>query len=57
MSIAAETLSLERKVKMHEAREAIIDRLALELPASIDLDRFLRAVVKEIGRMMNADLA
>ena len=55
MSVTAETLSLERKVKMHEAREAIIDRLALELPASIDLDRFLRAVVKEIGRMMNAD--
>ncbi len=55
MSITAESLSLERKIKMHEAREAIIDRLALELPASIDLDRFLRAVVKEIGRMMNAD--
>src|SRR5919202_1352926 len=55
MSTTAETLSLERKIKMHEAREAIIDRLALELPASIDLDRFLRAVVKELGRMMNAD--
>ena len=55
MSVTAETLSLERKVRMHEAREAIIDRLALELPASIDLDRFLSAVVKEIGRMMNAD--
>ena len=55
MSITAESLSLERKIKMHEAREAIIDRLALELPASIDLDRFLRAVVKELGRMMNAD--
>jgi two-component system response regulator AtoC len=55
MSTTAETLSLERKIKMHEAREAIIDRLALALPASIDLDRFLRAVVKELGRMMNAD--
>ena len=55
MSITSEALSLERKIKMHEAREAIIDRLALELPASIDLDRFLRAVVKELGRMMNAD--
>ena len=55
MSTATESLSLERKIKMHEAREAIIDRLALELPASIDLDRFLRAVVKELGRMMNAD--
>jgi two-component system, NtrC family, response regulator AtoC len=55
MSITAESLSLERKIKMHEAREAIIDRLAEALPASIDLDRFLRAVVKELGRMMNAD--
>ncbi|HEY0407986.1 MAG TPA: sigma 54-interacting transcriptional regulator [Pyrinomonadaceae bacterium] len=55
MSMTAESLSLERKIKMHEAREAIIDRLAEALPASIDLDRFLRAVVKELGRMMNAD--
>src|SRR5215218_6546233 len=55
MSTTAQTLPLERKIKMHEAREAIIDRLAAELPASIDLDRFLRAVVKELGRMMNAD--
>lgn len=53
--MTAESLSLERKIKMHEAREAIIDRLAQELPASIDLDRFLSAVVKELGRMMNAD--
>jgi transcriptional regulator with GAF, ATPase, and Fis domain len=52
---AAQSLSLERKIKMHEAREAIIDRLALDLPATIDLDRFLHAVVTELGRMMNAD--
>lgn len=50
-----EALSLERKMKMHEAREAIIERLALELPARIDLDRFLNAVVSELGRMMHAD--
>jgi transcriptional regulator with GAF, ATPase, and Fis domain len=50
-----QSLSLERKIKMHEAREAIIDRLALDLPATIDLDRFLRAVVSELGRMMQAD--
>ncbi len=55
MSTTAQSLSLERKIKMHEAREAIIDRLALELPATIDLDRFLRAVVSELGRMMQAD--
>jgi two-component system response regulator AtoC len=54
-STTAQSLSLERKIKMHEAREAIIDRLALDLPATIDLDRFLTAVVSELGRMMQAD--
>ncbi len=48
-------LSLERKTKMHEAREAIIERLAKDLPTNIDLERFLRVVVSEIGRMMEAD--
>ena len=46
---------LERKIKMHEAREAIIDRLARDLPTNIDLARFLNVVVSEIGRMMAAD--
>ena len=55
MITAAPSLPLERKVEMHEAREAIIDRLAQELPATIDMDRFLRAIVSELGRMMNAD--
>jgi transcriptional regulator with GAF, ATPase, and Fis domain len=55
MLTTVQTLSLERKIRMHEAREAIIDRLALDLPATIDLDRFLRAIVSELGRMMNAD--
>jgi transcriptional regulator with GAF, ATPase, and Fis domain len=50
-----ETLSLDRKVKMHAAREAIIDRLARDLPTNIDLERFLRVVVSELGRMMEAD--
>lgn len=49
------SLSLERKIKMHEAREAIINRLSQALPKSIDLDRFLSAIVSELGRMMNAD--
>ncbi len=48
-------LSLERKISMHEAREAIIDRLARDLPTSIDLERFLNVVVSEIGRMLDAD--
>jgi two-component system, NtrC family, response regulator AtoC len=51
----SETLSLERKIKMHEAREAIINRLARDLPTNIDLERFLNVVVSEIGRMMDAD--
>ncbi|MGI8555255.1 MAG: sigma 54-interacting transcriptional regulator [Pyrinomonadaceae bacterium] len=46
---------LERKIKMHEAREAIIDRLARDLPTNIDLEKFLNVVVSEIGRMMQAD--
>ena len=49
------TLSLERKVSMHEAREAIIDRLARDLPTDIDLERYLNVVVSEIGRMLHAD--
>src|SRR5688572_25291384 len=48
-------LSLERKIKMHEAREGIITRLARDLPRNIDLERFLNVVVSEIGRMMQAD--
>lgn len=48
-------LSLDRKIQMHEAREGIIDRLARDLPTTIDLERFLNVVVSELGRMMNAD--
>jgi transcriptional regulator with GAF, ATPase, and Fis domain len=47
--------SLERKIRMHEAREAIIDRLARDLPTNIDLERYLNVVVSELGRMMDAD--
>jgi two-component system, NtrC family, response regulator AtoC len=50
-----QTFPLERKIKMHEAREAIIDRLARDLPTNIDLERFLNVVVSEIGKMMAAD--
>jgi transcriptional regulator with GAF, ATPase, and Fis domain len=49
------SLSLERRISMHEAREAIIDRLARDLPTDIDLERFLNVVVSEVGRMLNAD--
>ena len=55
MSNSAQSLSLERKIKMHEAREAIINRLAMTLPTAINLDRFLNVIVSELGRMMNVD--
>jgi two-component system response regulator HydG len=55
MSNTAQSLSLERKIKMHEAREGIINRLALTLPTTINLDRFLNVIVSELGRMTNVD--
>ena len=58
MQPAAETgpsFSLERKLKLHEARESIINRLALKLPTSINLDTFLQVIVAELGRMMEVD--
>src|ERR687896_1277699 len=51
----AQTLSIERKIRMHEAREAIINRLAPNIHSEIDLDRFLHAIVAELGRMMDVD--
>jgi transcriptional regulator with GAF, ATPase, and Fis domain len=55
MSETAQSLSLERKIQMHQAREAIIDRLAMDLPTAINLDRFLNVIVSELGRMMKVD--
>ncbi|MBA2646316.1 MAG: hypothetical protein H0U81_05910, partial [Pyrinomonadaceae bacterium] len=52
---AVQSLSLERKVRMHEAREAIINRLAPNIHSEIDLDKFLSAIVAELGRMMEVD--
>jgi two-component system, NtrC family, response regulator HydG len=49
------SLSLERKLKLHEARESIIGRLAAKLPTSINLDSFLQVIVSELGRMMEVD--
>src|SRR5438309_6641411 len=50
-----QTLSIERKLKLHEARKSIIGRLAANLPTSINLDSFLKVVVAELGRMMEVD--
>lgn len=48
-------LSPESKLRMQEAREGIIERLARDLPTRIDLEHFLNVVVSEIGRMLDAD--
>ena len=45
----------KRKLKLHEARESIIGRLAADLPTSINLDTFLKVIVAELGRMMEVD--
>jgi transcriptional regulator with GAF, ATPase, and Fis domain len=50
-----QSLSVERKLKLHEARELIIGRLAENLPKSINLDSFLKVIVSELGRMMEVD--
>src|SRR5216683_4520579 len=58
MQTVAETkqsLSVERKLKLYEARESIIGRLAANLPTSINLDSFLKVIVSELGRMMEVD--
>ncbi|HYW73341.1 MAG TPA: sigma 54-interacting transcriptional regulator [Pyrinomonadaceae bacterium] len=60
MHPAAETehsLSLERKLKLHEARESIIGRLAANLPKSVNLDTFLKVIIGELGQMMGVDRA
>src|SRR5215510_15937757 len=49
------SFSLERKLKLHEARESIIGRLASKLPTSINLDTFLKVIVTELGQMMEVD--
>src|ERR1044072_3311258 len=58
MQPAADTehsLSLERKLKLHEARESIIGRLAANLPKSVNLDTFLKVIIGELGQMMEVD--
>src|SRR5947209_14371078 len=51
----AQSLSIERKLKLHEARESIIGRLAADLPKSVNLDTFLQVIVAELGQMMEVD--
>src|SRR5262245_59875724 len=55
MAKDAETLSLEEKLRMYEAREAILSRIGSTTFSVIDLDRFLQGTVNEIGKMMGVD--
>src|SRR2546422_1328626 len=50
-----QSVSFVRKIKLHEARESIIGRLASNLPRSINLDSFLQVIVAELGQMMEVD--
>jgi transcriptional regulator with GAF, ATPase, and Fis domain len=51
----AETFSIERRLQMYEAREAILSRVASAASSVIDLDHFLQATVTEVGKMMGVD--
>ncbi len=55
MTDMEDILSLERKLKMYEAREAALARIGSETFSVIDLNNFLRATVQEIGKMMRVD--
>jgi transcriptional regulator with GAF, ATPase, and Fis domain len=55
MTTSADTLPLERKLRMYEAREAMLSRIVSETFSVINLDHFLRAVVTEVGKMMDVD--
>jgi transcriptional regulator with GAF, ATPase, and Fis domain len=55
MTTTAQLHSLERKLKMYQAREAILSRIGTETFSVINLDHFLQATVTEIGKMMDVD--
>ncbi len=57
MSQVVETgsLPLEKRLRMYQARDAIIDRLNPEASQLIDLDKFLRAATDELGKLMEVD--
>ena len=47
-----DTFSLERQLRMHQAKEAIVNRISPEVCDVIDLDKFLQATANEVGKMM-----
>src|ERR671926_407114 len=46
---------LERKLRMYQAREAILSRIGSETFSVINIDHFLQATVTEVGKMMEVD--
>lgn len=48
-------LTLEKRLRMYQARDAIIARLNPEASQLIDLDTFLRAATEELGKLMEVD--
>src|SRR5687767_567565 len=55
MTSSAQTLSVERRLRMYEAREAILSRIGSETFSVINLDLFLQATVNQVGKMMEVD--
>jgi transcriptional regulator with GAF, ATPase, and Fis domain len=55
MASTPDSEPLERKLRMHEAREAILSRIGSETFSVINLDHFLQATVTELGKMMAVD--
>ncbi|MFP5265718.1 MAG: sigma 54-interacting transcriptional regulator [Blastocatellia bacterium] len=52
---APQISSLERKLRMYQAREAILSRIGSETFSVINLDHFLQGTVTEVGKMMEVD--
>ncbi len=50
-----DTLTLERRLKMYEARDAIINRVDPEVRRVIDLEKFLQAATDELGKLMEVE--
>ncbi|HUK89601.1 MAG TPA: sigma 54-interacting transcriptional regulator, partial [Blastocatellia bacterium] len=55
MTENAQIDSIERRLKMYEAREALLGRVGQATFSVIDLDHFLQATVVEVGKMMGVD--
>jgi transcriptional regulator with GAF, ATPase, and Fis domain len=50
-----EKLTLEKRLRMYQARDAIINRLNPEASKLIDLDKFLKGATDELGKLMEVD--